>query len=65
MIDRKKEYVEFTKICGDCGRRFKMKMEIPKFKLQTKKGQKEAMKFVEFFFPESNVACNQCKERRK
>lgn len=56
MVDREKEYVEFTKICGDCGRRFKMKFEIP---------DKEQLKdFVYFFFPKYNVACNQCNEKK-
>ena len=63
MIDKTKEYLELTKICGDCGRRFKMKFEIPKFNLKTKKGTKEALKFVDFFFTKYNVACNQCNKK--
>jgi hypothetical protein len=55
MIDRMKEYIEFTKICGDCGRRFKMKFEIPDFK-----DRKEQNKFVDFFFRKYNVCCNKC-----
>lgn len=65
MVDRTKEYIDFTKICGDCGRRFKMKCEIPEFKLNTKKGQKQMKQFVEFFFPKYNVACNQCNKKKE
>lgn len=64
MRDRKKEYVVFTKICGDCGRRFNMDFEMPKWNLETKKGQKEAMKFVKFMFPMYNVCCNKCNEKK-
>ncbi len=63
MINKEKEYIEFTKICGDCGRRFKMKFEMPNFK-QTKKGQKEMKKFVDFFFVKYNVSCNQCSKKK-
>lgn len=28
MVDKEKEYIEFTKICGNCGRRFKTKKTI-------------------------------------
>jgi len=63
MIDRTKEYIEFTKICGDCGRRFKIKFEIPEFK-ETKKGQKQMKEFVDMFFTRHNVVCNQCNKRK-
>ena len=63
MVDREKEYVEFTKICGDCERRFKIKFEMPDFK-QTKKGQKELKQFVDFFFEKYNVCCNKCNKKK-
>ena len=59
MVDRDKEYVEFTKICGDCGRRFKIKFEMPSIK-----NKKEFKKFVDFFFPKYNVCCNQCNKKK-
>jgi len=54
-VDKDKEYIEFTKICGNCGRRFKMKFEIPEFKKK-----KDKIKFVDFFFEKYNVCCNKC-----
>lgn len=60
MIDKEKEYIEFTKICGDCGRRFKMKFEMPEFK-----DKKDKNKFVDFFFEKYNVCCNQCNKKKK
>jgi len=65
MKNIESEYVEFTKICGDCGRRFKMKFEMPDFKLNIKKGQKELKKFTNFFFEKYNVCCNQCSKRKQ
>lgn len=59
MVDREKEYIEFTKICGDCGRRFKMKFEMPEFK-----DRKDKNKFVDFFFEKYNVCCNQCNKKK-
>lgn len=59
MVDKEKEYVEFTKICGDCGRRFKMKFEMPEFKDKNDKNE-----FVDFFFEKYNVACNQCNKKK-
>ena len=57
MVDREKEYIEITKICGDCGRRFKMKFEMP--------DEDQWKEFVEFFFPKYNVCCNQCNKRKQ
>jgi hypothetical protein len=60
MVDKKKEYIEFTKICGDCGRRFKMKFEMPDFK-----DKKDRNKFVDFFFEKYNICCNQCNKKKQ
>lgn len=60
MADKEKEYIEFTKICGDCGRRFKMKFEMPEFK-----DKKDRNKFVDFFFEKYNVCCNKCNKKKQ
>lgn len=57
MTDRTKEYVEFTKICGDCGRRFKTKFEISE-------DEKPSQKLMNLFFEKYGLCCKKCGEKK-
>ena len=67
MSDRTKEYIGFTKNCGDCGRRFKMKFEIPDVELNRLGNPiitKKIKDFVGFMFPKNDVCCKHCSEKK-
>lgn len=53
---RQIEYIEFTKNCGDCGRRFKDKFPIFS-------SFKEYIKLVKFYWEKDSVACPKCSQR--
>jgi hypothetical protein len=57
MLDKNEEYVEFTKICGDCGKRFKEKFRIPVFKTT-----KDRNKFAQLYLIKYNLCCRKCAE---
>jgi hypothetical protein len=67
MVDRTKEYIEFTKICGDCNRRFRMKFEIPEVKINRADNpiiDKELKLMIRFMFPKYEMCCKKCSDKK-
>lgn len=54
-LDKNSEYIEFTKICGDCGRKFKDKFVFPKDK-------KSRLKIFKMYC--EPLACPKCSYRK-
>jgi len=52
------EFVEFTKVCGDCGRRFKQKYRMDGLT------EKEALKLMKMYYKKYDLCCNKCSQKR-
>ena len=53
-----KIWMEIHQICGDCGRRIKVKIDLEKISLN------DLIKLVKSYYKKYNMACNKCSEKK-
>ncbi len=58
MAKKQKTWIEIHQICGDCGRPFKVKIDLEKNSLKT------VLMLVKVHYPKYQMACSRCSNKR-